>query len=93
MPKNLKEMERTGDVQADDYIRRGTDDMNEKELSTEEWRAEKRRKKAEMAQRQSLPYDAKVKRATMLAHEFQDEMDMLTVHAWCDLEPYKGGEQ
>jgi len=23
----------------------------------------------------------------------EDEMDMLTVHAWCDLEPYKGGEQ
>jgi len=23
----------------------------------------------------------------------EDGMDMLTVHAWCDLEPYKGGEQ
>ena len=45
------------------------------ELTTEEWRAEKRRKKAEMAQRQSLPYEAKLKRATMLAHEFQDEME------------------
>ena len=21
----------------------------------------------------------------------EDEMDMLTVHAWCDLEPYRGG--
>lgn len=48
--------------------------MSERELTTEEWKAEKRRKKAEMAQRQALPYEAKVKRATMLAHEFEDEM-------------------
>lgn len=48
--------------------------MSNHELTTEEWRAEKRRKKAEMAQRQALPYEAKVKRATMLAHEFEDEM-------------------
>lgn len=47
----------------------------EKELTTEEWRAEKRRKKAEMAQKQSLPYPGKVKRATLLAHEFADEME------------------
>ena len=47
-----------------------------RELTTEEWRAEKRRKKAEMAQRQSLPYPDKVKRATLLAHEFQDEMEL-----------------
>lgn len=45
--------------------------MAEHELTTEEWRAEKRRKKAEMAQRQSLPYEAKIKRATVrwLLHE------------------------
>lgn len=49
--------------------------MAEHELTTEEWRAEKRRKKAEMAQRQSLPYEAKIKRATALAHEFYDEME------------------
>ena len=49
--------------------------MDEKELTTEEWRAEKRRKKAEMAQRQSLPYEAKIKRAASLAHEFHDEME------------------
>jgi len=49
--------------------------MADHELTTEEWRAEKRRKKAEMAQRQSLPYDAKIKRATALAHEFHDEME------------------
>ena len=48
---------------------------SERELTTEEWRAEKRRKKAEMAQRQSLPYEAKIKRATALAHEFYDEME------------------
>lgn len=45
------------------------------ELTTEQWRAEKRRKKAEMAQRQSLPYPAKIKRAAALAHEFHDEME------------------
>lgn len=45
-------------------------------MNTEEWREEKRRKKAEMAQRQALPYRAKLKRATMLAHEFQDEMEL-----------------
>lgn len=46
----------------------------EKELTTEEWKAEKRRKKAEMAQKQAMPYEAKKKRAEMLAHEFEDEM-------------------
>lgn len=50
--------------------------MSEHELTTEEWRAEKRRKKAEMAQKQSLPYEAKIKRATALAHEFHDEMEI-----------------
>ena len=46
------------------------------ELTTEQWRAEKRRKKAEMAQRQALPYEAKIKRAALLAHEFYDEMEL-----------------
>lgn len=55
--------------------------MIEKELTTEEWRAEKRRKKAEMAQKQSLPYEAKIKRATMLAHEFYDEMELRGLNA------------
>lgn len=49
--------------------------MSDRELTTEEWRAEKRRKKAEMAQRQALPYSAKIKRAESLAHEFHDEME------------------
>lgn len=55
--------------------------MIEKELTTEEWRTEKRRKKAEMAQKQSLPYEAKIKRATMLAHEFYDEMELRGLNA------------
>lgn len=55
--------------------------MSEKELTTEEWRAEKRRKKAEMAQKQSLPYEAKIRRATALAHEFQDEMELRGLNA------------
>lgn len=48
--------------------------MSEKELTTEEWRAMKREKKAAMAQRQSLSYDAKCRLATTLAYEFDDEM-------------------
>lgn len=55
--------------------------MSEKELTTEEWRAEKRRKKSEMAQKQAMPYEAKIKRATMLAHEFQDEMELRGLNA------------
>lgn len=49
--------------------------MGNEELTTEEWRAEKRRKKAEMAQKQAMPYKAKIQRAERLAHEFNDEME------------------
>ena len=49
-------------------------DDEKRELSTEEWRALKRQKKAEMAQKQSIPYEGKIQRAKLLAWEFYDEM-------------------
>lgn len=44
------------------------------ELSTEEWRAQKRQKKAEMAQKQATPYPGKINRAKRLIREFDEEM-------------------
>lgn len=44
------------------------------ELSTEEWRAEKKRKKAAMKQKQSMSYRGKVSWATSRAWEFENEM-------------------
>lgn len=48
--------------------------MSERELTTEEWKAEKRRKKAEMVQKQQTPYPGKVNRAKRLIREFDEEM-------------------
>lgn len=49
--------------------------MEKKELTTEEWRAEKKKKKAQMAAMQALPYEVKLKRAELRAHEFIRELD------------------
>ena len=40
------------------------------ELTTEEWRESKKKKKAQMTAMQQLPYDVKVKRAEMRAKEY-----------------------
>lgn len=48
--------------------------IEDRELTTEEWRAEKRRKKAEMVQKQQTPYPGKVNRAKRLIREFDEEM-------------------
>lgn len=48
--------------------------MSERELTAEEWKAEKRRKKAEMVQKQQTPYPGKVNRAKRLIREFDEEM-------------------
>ena len=48
--------------------------MSERELTTEEWKAEKKKKKAAMAQKQMIPYRGKVSLASTLAYEFSDEM-------------------
>ena len=42
------------------------------ELTTEEWKAEKKRKKAQMAAMQALSYEVKVKRAEIRVGEFLD---------------------
>lgn len=48
--------------------------MDDKELSFEEFRAEKKRKKAQFTAMQNLPYDIKVRRAEIRANEFMNEM-------------------
>lgn len=49
--------------------------MENKELSTEQWKDEKKKKKAQMAAMQALPYEVKVKRAERRAFEFIEELD------------------
>lgn len=51
------------------------------ELTTEEWREAKKRKKAQMTAMQQLPYDVKVKRAEMRAKEFVEQLDDLGMTA------------
>lgn len=46
-----------------------------KELTTEEWKTEKKKKKAQMAAMQALPYEIKIKRAEIRAFEFVEELD------------------
>ncbi|NDO30983.1 hypothetical protein FMM82_23930 [[Clostridium] clostridioforme] len=43
--------------------------MEKRELTTEEWKAEKRKKKAQMVAMQALPYEVKIKRAELRARE------------------------
>ncbi len=47
----------------------------EKELTTEEWKAEKKKKRAQFTAMQNLPYEVKIKRAEKRAHEFIAELD------------------
>lgn len=70
--------------------------MKNKELSTEEWKAEKKRKKAQFTARQRLPYAVKIKRQKQKAWEFYEEilsrdanchvsvggLDSITLHIW-----------
>lgn len=51
------------------------------ELTTEEWRESKKKKKAQMTAMQQLPYDVKVKRAEMRAKEFVEKLDDLGMTA------------
>lgn len=46
----------------------------ERELTTEEWRAEKKKKKAWMAARQAEPYEVKVRRAELRAREYIEKL-------------------
>lgn len=64
-----------------DGISRLLSKMEKKELTTEEWKAEKKKKKAKMAAMQALPYEVKIKRAELRAHEFIDELNRRGLNA------------
>lgn len=49
--------------------------MSKQELTTEEWKEEKKKKKAQMTAMQSLPYEVKIKRAARRAWEFIEKLD------------------
>ena len=49
--------------------------METKELSFEEWRLEKSKKRAQFVAMQQLPYEVKIRRAEQRAYEFRDEIE------------------
>lgn len=55
--------------------------MSDKDLSIEEWKEEKRKKKAQFTAMQNLPYEVKVKRAERRAFEFVEKLDELGMNA------------
>ncbi|MFT4107722.1 MAG: hypothetical protein QM657_18365 [Lacrimispora sp.] len=55
--------------------------MEKKELTTEEWKAEKKKKRAQFTAMQNLPYEVKIKRAEQRAHEFIAELDQRGLNA------------
>lgn len=55
--------------------------MEKRELTTEEWKAEKKKKKAQMTAMQALPYEVKVKRAELRAREFVEKLDDMGLNA------------
>ena len=55
--------------------------MEKRELTTEEWKAEKRKKKAQMVAMQALPYEVKIKRAERRAREYIEKLDDMELNA------------
>jgi hypothetical protein len=55
--------------------------MKNLNTSTEEWKQQKKYKKAQMATMQKLPYGVKIKRAEIRAHEFIAELDKRGMNA------------
>ena len=51
------------------------------EISGEDWREEKKRKRAQMKAMQALPYEVKVRRAEMRAREFVEKLDDMGLEA------------
>lgn len=51
------------------------------ELSAQEWKEEKRKRKAKMTAMQALPYDVKVKRAEIRAFEYIEKLDDMGLKA------------
>lgn len=50
-------------------------------MENELWREEKKKKRAQMAAMQALPYEVKVKRAEIRAHEYIDRLDDMGLQA------------
>lgn len=50
-------------------------------MTTEEWKAEKKSKKAAMTAMQQLPYEVKIKRAELRAFEYLEELDRRGLNA------------
>lgn len=55
--------------------------MENKELTTEEWKQRKKEQKARYTAMQNLPYEVKVKRAELRAREFINELDKRGMNA------------
>lgn len=55
--------------------------MEKKELTTEEWKAEKKKKKSQMVAMQALPYEVKIKRAELRAREYIEKLDDMELNA------------
>ena len=55
--------------------------MEKIELTTEEWKAEKKKKKAQMVAMQALPYEVKIKRAELRAREYIEKLDDMELNA------------
>lgn len=53
----------------------------EREKTTDQWREEKKKKKAQMAAMQALPYEVKVKRAELRAREYIEKLDDMGLNA------------
>ena len=49
--------------------------MEKTELTTEEWKEEKKKKKAQMVAMQALPYEVKIKQAELRAREYIEKLD------------------
>lgn len=55
--------------------------MEKTELTTEEWKEEKKKKKAQMVAMQALPYEVKIKRAELRAREYIEKLDDMELNA------------
>lgn len=54
--------------------------MEKTELTTEEWKEEKK-KKAQMVAMQALPYEVKIKQAELRAREYIEKLDDMELNA------------
>lgn len=61
--------------------------MNEKELTIEEWKEEKRKKQMQFKAMQNLPYEVKVRRAALRAWEYYNRLSAMD----CDCHVSVGG--